>query len=142
MKFVQEFISDNLSGFSVQDIPNFLFAIFLAAFWAFVLGRLYLRTSEGNDEDKSFVRQLIVLAMGTAVIISIIRYSVPLAIGFAALLALVRFKSMTTGIKQATYLYLTVAMGLGAGAGYGIVASLGYVIIVLVLLLSGKKKVG
>jgi 4-amino-4-deoxy-L-arabinose transferase-like glycosyltransferase len=140
MKFVQEFLSDNLSGFSLQDVPNFFFAIFLAAFWAYVLGRLYLRSSEKSDDDKSFARQLIVLAMGTAVIISIIRYSVPLAIAFAALLALVRFTTLAKGLKQGTHLYLTIAMGLAAGAGFGIVASLGYVIIVVALLLAGKKQ--
>ncbi len=140
MRFLQEFITDNLSGFSLQEIPNFFFAIFLAAFWAWVLGRLYYRGSKKEDEDKSFARRLIVLAMATAVVIAIIRYSVPLAIGFAALLALVRFKTVVAGMRQATYLYLILGMGLASGAGYGLVASMGYVVVILALLITDKPK--
>lgn len=139
MKFLQEFIADNLSGFSVADIPNYLFAVFLAAFWAFLLGKLYLKGTEKSDDDKAFAKKLIVMAMATAVIITIIRYSIPLAIGFAALLTLVRFKAAAKDIRQMTYLYLIIGIGIGAGAGYGIVASIGYILIAIVLWLSARK---
>lgn len=139
MKYIQEFIADNLSGFSVADLPNFFFTIFLAAIWAFVLSRLYQRQAGKGHEEVTFSRNLIILAIATTVVVTFIRYSVPLAIAFAALLSLVRFKTAVRDSREMTYLFLVLGMGLGCGAGFGLVASMGYVLIVVLLFLFGKS---
>lgn len=140
MDWVKAFIADNLSGFSVDDIPNYIFTLFLAGIWAWIFRALYLRGSQKTQEDKTFARQLVIIAIAATIAITIIRFSIPLAIGFAALLALIRFKAVASNARQGTYLFVTLVTGLGIGSGYGIIASMGLVLVAILLFLTANTK--
>ncbi len=138
-QWIKAFVADNLSGFSMADLPNYLFLLFLTGLWAWLFHRLYWRGSAKNTEDKQFAKQLILIAISTAVAISIIRFSIPLAIGFAALLTLLRFKIIAGNVRQWVYLFLVLILGLGMGSGFAVVLSIGYVLVTAVLFFLDKK---
>ena len=138
-RWITEFIADNLSGFSVADIPHYLFTLFLVGCWAWALRWLFLRGTERDAEDKAFGRQLVILAIGMTIAVVVIRFSIPLAIAFAGMLALIRFKAQTRNMRELTYVLLTFVLALGCGGGYAVVTSLGFLVLIPVLFLLQKK---
>lgn len=133
MNWLNGFLADNLMGFRAADLPNFLFAVFLAGFLALVLGRI-----RGSREG-AITTQIVIIAMATTVVITLVRFSLPLAVALLAVMMLVRFRGAFNEFKDQTYLYLAIAIGVGCGSGATILTAIGFVPIVLILLMSKRN---
>jgi len=132
-QLISEFAVDHLSGFSVADIPFYIFTLCMAAIWAWVLGRFYLAGTSKTDECKSYARHLLVLALGLTIAVTIVRFSIPLAIVFAGVLALIRYKLPAQSTRQFAYLFLILIVGIGCGAGHGVLTSIGLLLLLPIL---------
>jgi hypothetical protein len=136
---VKAFIADNLNGFSFADIPLFLFQLFVAAFWAFLLRMIYVRKFK-EEGDSEFANWLVILAVTVAAVTAMVKASVPLAIGFVAAVLLVRWRSEAKKVSEAMSLFLTIGIGIGCGAGHTILTSLGFAVVMVLLLLMPVKQ--
>ena len=139
-RMLTEFVVDNLSGFSLSDIPNYLLSLCLAALWAWVLGRFFMKGAERNETNLSFAKHFLVLAVALTVLVTIVRFSIPLAIVFAGILALIRYKLPANNTREFVYLFLILVVGVGCGAGHGILTTLGMLILLPVLWWYNRKK--
>jgi uncharacterized membrane protein YhiD involved in acid resistance len=133
MNELKVFITDNLSGFSIKSIPNFIFSFFICATLSFLLGRLYVKYGNSLSNRKSFSRNFIVLAITTMFIISVVKSSLALSLGLVGALSIVRFRSAIKEPEELTYLFLTIAIGLGCGAGLAILTIVAFIGFVLVI---------
>jgi len=134
------FVADHLSGFSVSDLPNYLFTLFLAAFWAWLLQRLFLAGNEKEKEDQQVARQLIVITVAITIAVTVVRYSIPLAIVLAGVLALIRFKVHARNSRELTFVLIAIVIGLGHGAGHAVVTTLGLMVLFPLLWMFNRKK--
>jgi predicted branched-subunit amino acid permease len=85
---------DFLTNQSVQvDLPSFALNIALAAFMAWVLGRVYLRFGDTLSNRQQFGRNFVLIAMTTVLIISVVKSSLALSLGLVGALSIVRFRA-------------------------------------------------
>ena len=140
MNEIKAFILDNLSGFSLKAIPNFIFGFIVCSVLSFFLGRLYIRFGNSLSNRKSFARNFMVLAITTMFIISVVKSSLALSLGLVGALSIVRFRSAIKEPEELTYLFLTISIGLGCGAGLTILTVIAFVGFILVIWFNNRLK--
>ncbi len=90
MNEIKTFLVDNLSGFSPNAIPGFIFSFIVCAILAFFLGKIYIRYGNTLSNRKAFSRNFIILAITTMFIISVVKSSLALSLGLVGALSIVR----------------------------------------------------
>lgn len=116
---------------SLPSLPGLLVHLLLAALLAFLLGQAYVRFGKTPSNRKAFARNFLLLAMTTALIISIVKSSLALSLGLVGALSIVRFRAAIKDPEELAYLFIAIGIGLGLGAGQAAVT------VVAVLLILG-----
>ncbi len=105
------FVMDHMGHFSMNDLPNKLFAVLVAAFLGHALGRwgarLALRTS----------RELAVWAALAALAISFVRTQLPLAVALLALMLVARGGPEREDAPTRSLVLGAAVLGMGCGGG-------------------------
>ena len=123
-------IEDYLVSFSISEIFNFLFALFICALMAWILSWVYVRYGNSLSNKKAFAKNFIVLATTTMFIITVIKASLALSLGLVGALSIVRFRAAIKEPEELTYLFLNIAIGLGCGANQVVITILAFISIV------------
>lgn len=134
------FAADNMSNFSPQEIPHFLFSLFLSAALSFILSKVYVKFGNSLSNRKAFAKNFVVLAATTMFIITIVKTSLALSLGLVGALSIVRFRSAIKEPEELTYLFLNIAIGLGCGAGHTILTMAAFALIVIFIIVNNKLK--
>jgi hypothetical protein len=142
MNSIKSFIIDNLSGFSVKSIPNFLFAFFVAALLSYLLAKLYVKYGNSLSNRASFAANFILLTITTMFIITVVKSSLALSLGLVGALSIVRFRSAIKEPEELMYLFLCISIGLGCGAGLTILTLIAFAGFALVVVLLKKSSQG
>jgi hypothetical protein len=102
---------------SVQ-IPLFSFFINLVvtAILAYLLSLVYVKFGSSISNRIIFSRNLVLLAVATMVVITIVKSSLALSLGLVGALSIVRFRSAIKEPEELIYLFLAITVGLGMGA--------------------------
>ena len=129
---------DGFRDFLVTDtahvpLPAFLLNVALAAVLAFVLGKVYVRYGNALSNRQRFSRNFMVLAVTTALIITIVKSSLALSLGLVGALSIVRFRAAIKDPEELTYLFLVIALGLGFGANQTLVTVTGFLIALIII---------
>ncbi len=120
------------------DPINFTINLLLAAFLAYILSHVYRVYGNSLSNRRSFSRNLILLAMITMTVISIVKSSLALSLGLVGALSIVRFRAAIKEPEELTYLFLAISIGLGLGADQRFIIIISLFITVIVII--GLKK--
>ncbi len=129
-----------LNSQSIQVDPlNFAVNLLLAAFLAYVLSHIYRLCGNSLSNRQSFSKNLVLLAMITMTVISIVKSSLALSLGLVGALSIVRFRAAIKEPEELTYLFLAISIGLGLGADQRLIIIISFILTVLVII--GLKKI-
>jgi hypothetical protein len=91
---------------------NLLLSILLSS----VVAWFYTRYGRSLSNRARFAQTLPVLALTTALVISIIKSSLALSLGLVGALSIVRFRTAIKEPEELLYLFVAITIGLGVGA--------------------------
>src|SRR3989344_4154835 len=117
---------------------GFVINLVLAAVLAGILGYVYQRYGHSLSNRRLFSRNFMILAMTTMVIIAIVKSSLALSLGLVGALSIVRFRAAIKEPEELAYLFLVISIGLGLGANQLWITLISFIIIVSVIILSGR----
>jgi hypothetical protein len=114
------FLSDASQGVLFDD---FVFRLLVAFLVGQLIGWAYRSAHLGLSYSQGFVQSLVLLAMVTCVVMTIVGDSLARAFGLGAALAIVRFRTPVKDARDTVFLFLSMATGMAAGAGQAAVAA-------------------
>ncbi len=91
---------------------NLLLSILLST----LLAWFYTQYGRSLSNRERFAQTLPVLALTTALVISIVKSSLALSLGLVGALSIVRFRTAIKEPEELIYLFMAIAIGLGLGA--------------------------
>ncbi len=99
----------------------------------------YEHYGQSLSNRRKFAQLLPVLALTTAIVISIVKSSLALSLGLVGALSIVRFRTAIKEPEELIYLFIAIAIGLGVGANQywatvvGVLAILAYMAVRLLM---------
>lgn len=134
MNALQNFLVDNLNGFSLDQIPLFLFQLLAAGLSAFVFQFLL-----NKKMGEVVVEYAVLTAVSVALLAAVVKLNEPTAILGAAVLVLFLRNTAQSKI-EAIGLVVVVLLGIGCGAGSVVLTGLGALILYAVVFFTPLKK--
>lgn len=121
------------------SFPSNVDSLIYTFLFALLLKFTYSRFSRDISDRVKFSTLLVLLAVITTIIISVIKDSLALSLGLVGALSIVRFRAPIKDPEQLVYLFAALAIGIGVGAGavkYTGVATL--FVSILIVVFSGR----
>lgn len=110
---------------------------------AVISGAIYLSywyTHSGTAYSKKFNVSLVTLTILTGTVMTVIGNNIALSLGMVGALSIVRFRTAIKDSRDTTYIFWAIIVGICCGVGDYMVASVGTVVVFLVLLLLGRVR--
>jgi len=120
-----------LSGFLINMVMTFIIA------W--LISVTYIKFGSSISNRKLFSRNLLIIAMITMLIITIVKTSLALSLGLVGALSIVRFRTPIKEPEELLYLFLSISVGLGLGAGQRVITLAGSLFILAVICLRRRN---
>ena len=125
-------VTDLTSEFSVIDVVLVLLLSFaLSAF----IGWIYQITHRGTSYTQSFVFTLVLNGMIVALVMMIVGSSIARAFSLEGALSIIRFRNAVKETRDVGFIFFTMAIGMAVGTQFYLLATIGAVVISLVILL-------
>ncbi len=115
------------------DMLSFVINLSLTFILALLISSVYIKYGKSMSNRKAFARNLIMIAMTTMTIITIVKSSLALSLGLVGALSIVRFRTPIKEPEELSYLFLSIAVGLGFGAGQRGVTFVGCLFILIIV---------
>ena len=135
MDLIKNILIDSLNGFSVKDIPLFIFQILVAGFLAHIAQVLI---------NKKFKTAVIcnsaLIAVSITVLASIVKYSLPFAVLGLGVILLFKSNKTDESVMSKVALLIMSLIGLGCGVGSVVQTIIGAIFIMLIILFTPIKK--
>lgn len=128
---------ESSGGLSIQDIAT---NIIMAAVLGFLIYISYYISHRGTIYSKKFNASLVVLAILTGTVMTVIGNNIALSLGMVGALSIVRFRTAIKDSRDTVYIFWTIIVGICCGVGDYTVAAIGSVVTFAVLLLLGAIK--
>ena len=122
------------------EITDFVINMILTFFLTLLISIIYVRFGNAISNRKRFARNLILIALTTMLIITIVKSSLALSLGLVGALSIVRFRTPIKEPEELAYLFISIGVGLGLGAGQRAVTIIGCLFILAVIYLRQRKK--
>lgn len=100
----------------------------------------YWYTHEGTIYSKKFNLSLVLLTIITATVMTVIGNNIALSLGMVGALSIVRFRTAIKDSRDAMYIFWAIVIGICCGVGDYLVATIGSIIIFVILMVFGKVK--
>lgn len=110
---------DNLLGLTAPaplSLTALTINLLLGILLSTALAWFYTRYGKSLSNRAKFAQTLPVLALTTALVISIVKSSLALSLGLVGALSIVRFRTAIKEPEELVYLFMAIAIGLGLGA--------------------------
>jgi uncharacterized membrane protein YhiD involved in acid resistance len=120
--------------------PVVVLKLMVAFVCGFVIAWVYRKTYRGPGYSISYTNTLILLAMTTAVVITVIGNNLARAFGLVGALSVVRFRHAVKNTQDIVYVFLALAIGMASGVGFYGVAVAGTLTISGAILLLSKTR--
>ncbi len=124
------------------EIADFAINMILAFFLTLLISFIYVRYGNAISNRKMFARNLILIALTTMLIITIVKSSLALSLGLVGALSIVRFRTPIKEPEELAYLFISIGVGLGLGAGQRAVTIIGCLFILAIIYLRQRRKTG
>jgi len=130
LKSLENFILNSAPDISYT---NFIFAILVSAFLAFLVKIAYIRISRTLNDREYFSDTFIPLAVITTLVITVVKFSLALSLGLVGALSIVRFRAAIKEPEELVYLFFIIGIGLANGANQFLVSIICTFFIILIL---------
>ena len=130
LKSLENFILNSAPDISYS---NFIIAILISAFLAFIVKLAYIRISRTLNDREYFSDTFVPLAIITTLVITVIKFSLALSLGLVGALSIVRFRAAIKEPEELVYLFFIIAIGLANGANQFLVSIICTFFIILIL---------
>ena len=130
LKSLENFILNSAPDISYS---NFIIAILISAFLAFIVKLAYIRISRTLNDREYFSDIFIPLAIITTLVITVIKFSLALSLGLVGALSIVRFRAAIKEPEELVYLFFIIGIGLANGANQFLVSIICTFFIILIL---------
>ena len=124
------------------EITDFAINLVLTFLLTLLIAFIYVRFGNAISNRKMFARNLILIALTTMLIITIVKSSLALSLGLVGALSIVRFRTPIKEPEELAYLFISIGVGLGLGAGQRVVTIIGCLFILAVIYLRQRRKTG
>lgn len=126
---------------SVQiPIVDFVINLMLTALLAYILGLIYIKYGSSISNRKLFSKNLVLVALTTMVIITIVKSSLALSLGLVGALSIVRFRAAIKEPEELAYLFMAITIGLGLGADQASVIVVAFLVIASAIIINKNIK--
>lgn len=106
----------DLNAVAPVSLVNFALNLLVGLILTLVVAWYYEHFGESLSNRGRFARLLPVLALTTALVISIVKSSLALSLGLVGALSIVRFRTAIKEPEELLFLFIAIAIGLGVGA--------------------------
>ena len=135
---VSEFTKQQIENFFLNsnvdiNIGNFIVAIILSTFLAFLIKLSYLKISKSLNDKEHFSDIFVPLAIITTLVITVIKFSLALSLGLVGALSIVRFRAAIKEPEELVYLFFVIGIGLANGANQFLIAIIATLITIIIL---------
>ena len=130
LKSLENFILNSAPDISYS---NFIIAILISAFLAFIVKLAYVRISRTLNDREYFSDIFVPLAIITTLVITVIKFSLALSLGLVGALSIVRFRAAIKEPEELVYLFFIIGIGLANGANQFLVSIICTFFIILIL---------
>lgn len=137
---MKSILRDVLEQSGTLTFQEILLHILAASVLSVVIYISYAYTHSGTSYSKKFNVSLMTLTVLTTVVMTVIGNNVALSLGMVGALSIVRFRTAIKDSRDTTYIFWTIVVGICCGVGDYLVASLGSLIIFIMLFLFGRVK--
>ena len=121
------------SGVQPLDYQTFLINLSLSAFFAYILGLVYIYWGASLSNRRKFAANFIILTVTTTFIILVVRSSVALSLGLVGALSIVRFRAAIKEPEELAYLFLAIGLGIGLGDNQRLITTLAFAFAIIIL---------
>ena len=129
---------ENVSEFSILDTVLGLAAALVIGLFIFMV---YKKTLTGVLYSSGFALTLVGLALVTTLVIMAVTSNVVLSLGMVGALSIVRFRTAIKEPVEIVFLFWSLAAGIVIGAGMIPLAIIGSVMIGIIMLLFGNRRI-
>ncbi len=129
---------ENVSSFSILDTVIGLVMALAIGLFIFLI---YKKTLTGVMYSTGFTLTLVGMSMVTTLVIMAVTSNVVLSLGMVGALSIVRFRTAIKEPVEIVFLFWSLAVGIVIGAGMIPLAVIGSVIIGVILLVFGNRKI-
>jgi len=121
------------------EIPDFGINLIITLILVMLISIVYVRYGSAISNRKMFAKNLVLIALTTMLIITIVKSSLALSLGLVGALSIVRFRTPIKEPEELAYLFLSIGIGLGLGAGQRAVTTVGCIFILAFICLRQRR---
>ena len=122
---------------SWEDI---LLNIVLAAVLGFFIFLSYAISHRGTIYSRKFNASLVILAVLTGTVMTVIGNNIALSLGMVGALSIVRFRTAIKDSRDTIYIFWAIVVGICCGSGDYLVAAAGSAVVFILLLVFGRLR--
>jgi hypothetical protein len=138
---MKDFIISYFEGYTeVVTFQTILFSFLMSLILAFAIYISYRFSHSSVVYSAKFNATLVMLAVVTTLIMSVISNNIALSLGMVGALSIVRFRTAVKDARDTTYIFWSIAVGICCGVYQYLVAFIGSAVIFLMMLGLGLFK--
>lgn len=137
MKDVLRLILEQGTALSVEEIILHIISSGLIGIAIYIS---YWYTHIGTAYSKKFNVSLITLTVLTGTVMTVIGNNIALSLGMVGALSIVRFRTAIKDSRDTTYIFWAIIVGICCGVGDYLVASVGTIVVFIILLILGRVR--
>jgi len=126
------------------SFTNFLLAIFISSFLAYLIKLTYMKTSNSLNDKEHFSEIFIPLAIVTTLVITVVKVSLALSLGLVGALSIVRFRAAIKEPEELVFLFFIIGIGISNGANQYLLSIIATLLTIMILyirkLINDKNK--
>lgn len=132
---MKDYILNNLAEQGTFRYEQLLLNAAVTLILGLLIYAIYAWTYAGIAYSKKFNVSLVMLALVTSMVMTVISNNIALSLGMVGALSIVRFRTAIKDARDTTFIFWSIAVGICCGVGFYLAAAIGSASIVLFLLI-------
>ena len=137
---MRDYLNLILANSGTLTFEEIVMHILLSAIISIMIYISYWYTHTGTNYSKKFNVSLVTLTILTGLVMTVIGNNIALSLGMVGALSIVRFRTAIKDSRDTTYIFWAIIVGICCGVGDYTVASIGSLVVFVVLLLLGRVR--
>lgn len=137
---MRDYLNLILANSGTLTLEEIVMHILLSAIISIMIYISYWYTHTGTNYSKKFNVSLVTLTILTGTVMTVIGNNIALSLGMVGALSIVRFRTAIKDSRDTTYIFWAIIVGICCGVGDYTVASIGSLVVFVVLLLLGRVR--
>lgn len=137
---MRDYLNLILANSGTLTFDEIVMHILLSAIISIMIYISYWYTHTGTNYSKKFNVSLVTLTILTGTVMTVIGNNIALSLGMVGALSIVRFRTAIKDSRDTTYIFWAIIVGICCGVGDYTVASIGSLVVFVVLLLLGRVR--